>query len=831
MTSALDSSPTQHIELSVEGMSCASCVGRVQRALEKNPDVIKATVNLTTERAYIELNSTAQIDAQALTQILDKAGYPAQVIEKNIATKLQLSVENMSCASCVGRVQRALEKIDGVREAHVNLATERADVTLSKMIDSTTILTTLEQAGYPATLIIQQSSQHNLDEKRQQEAKILYKELIIAAIFALPVFILEMGSHLIPSFHTWIAHHIGIQNSWYIQFSLATMVLLFAGQRFYRSGIPALLRGAPDMNSLVAVGTLAAYSYSIVATFSPNLLPAQSIAVYFESAVVIIVLILFGRYLEVKAKGRTTQAIQHLLALQPKIAHRQQGEQYIDVPISALQVNDIILIKPGEKIPTDGIILDGNSHIDESMMTGEAQPISKTKNELVIGGTVNQQGSLIVQTTAVGEQTLLAQIINLVEQAQGSKLPIQTMVDKVTLWFVPAVMGIAILTFVLWLILAPQVGLNLALVNAVAVLIIACPCAMGLATPTSIMVGTGRAAELGVLFRQGDALQQLKEAKVIAFDKTGTLTLGKPKLTDFIADKASDHNTLLGYAASLESQSEHPIAHAVVEAAQKQKLPLLPVRNFQAIVGEGIQANINEDNIYIGAQRFMQSLQLSCENFLTQATQLADAGKTPVFLAINQQVRAVFAVSDPLKKDSIQAIKALHQLGLKTAMISGDNQRTAEYIARQLGIDTVIAEVLPHEKVTALTKLQQQYGTAAFVGDGINDAPALAAADIGIAIGTGTDIAIETADVVLMSGSIQGVVNAVALSQATIKNIQQNLFWAFAYNVALIPIAAGILYPFNGTLLSPMFAAAAMALSSIFVLSNALRLKRFQTSA
>lgn len=829
MTSTSDST-TQHIELSVEGMSCASCVGRVQRALEKNPDVVKATVNLTTERAYIELNPTAQIDAQGLTQILDKAGYPAQVIEKSSSTQLQLSVENMSCASCVGRVQRVLEKIEGVTQAHVNLATERADVTLNKIIDSATILDTLEQAGYPATLIVQQSHQNSLDEKRQQEAKTLYKELILAAILALPVFILEMGSHLIPNFHTWIAQHIGIQNSWYIQFVLATLVLLFAGQRFYRLGIPALLRGAPDMNSLVAVGTLAAYSYSIVATFSPNLLPAESIAVYFESAVVIIVLILFGRYLEVKAKGRTTQAIQHLLALQPKIAHRQQGQQYIDVPISALQVNDIVLIKPGEKIPTDGIILDGSSHVDESMMTGEAQAMRKTKNDQVIGGTVNQQGSLIVQTTAIGEQTLLAQIVNLVEQAQGSKLPIQTMVDKVTLWFVPAVMVIAILTFVLWLFLAPQAGLNLALVNAVAVLIIACPCAMGLATPTSIMVGTGRAAELGVLFRQGDALQQLKEAKVIAFDKTGTLTLGKPKLTDFIADKASEHDTLLSYAASLESQSEHPIAHAVVEAAQEQNLPLLSVKNFQAIVGEGIQATIDKDTVYIGAQRFMQSLQLSCEDFLTQAAQLADAGKTPVFLAVNQKVRAVFAVSDPLKKDSIQAIKVLHQLGLKTAMISGDNQRTAEYIARQLAIDTVIAEVLPHEKVTALTKLQQQYGTVAFVGDGINDAPALAAADIGIAIGTGTDIAIETADVVLMSGSIQGVVNAVALSQATIKNIQQNLFWAFAYNVALIPIAAGILYPFNGTLLSPMFAAAAMALSSIFVLSNALRLKRFQIS-
>jgi heavy metal translocating P-type ATPase len=748
----------------------------------------------------------------------------------------EFDVEGMSCASCVGRVERALQKVEGVEQANVNLATERAYVQLSPQtqLNAEQLIQVIEKAGYQAK-IVQKTKQpeqnHNVVEKREQEASTLYREFLIAVVLALPVFILEMGGHLIPAFHHWIAQHIGTQNSWYIQFVLATLVLIFAGRRFYQLGIPALLRATPDMNSLVAVGTLAAYSYSVIATFFPKILPQQSLVVYFESSVVIIALILLGRYLEAKAKGRTTQAIQHLIALQPHIAHRKEGEIFQDVAIKDLQSNDIVLIKPGEKIPTDGMVIEGSSHVDESMMTGEPIAVTKKRHDRVIGGTVNLQGSLIVQTTAVGEHTVLAQIIQMVEQAQGAKLPIQTMVDKITLWFVPAVMLLAFLTFITWLMIAPHTGLSLAVVNAVAVLIIACPCAMGLATPTSIMVGTGRAAELGVLFRQGHALQQLKDAKVIAFDKTGTLTIGQPQLTDFFTHDEHNHQRLLAYAASLESQSEHPIAHAVLHAAKVQNIALLPIQNFQAIVGSGIQAEIDGQRVSMGAVRFMQSLDLSVAHFATQAEQLAAQGKSPFYLAVNQQVVAILAISDPLKQDSFAAIRTLQQLGLKVAIISGDNTTTAQYIGKQLGIDIVIAEVLPEEKVQALVQLKQQYGVTAFVGDGINDAPALASADIGIAIGTGTDVAIETADVVLMSGSISGVVNAVAISQATIRNIKQNLFWAFAYNVALIPIAAGILYPFNGMLLSPMFAAGAMALSSVFVLSNALRLKRLRPTS
>ncbi|GAA5006368.1 heavy metal translocating P-type ATPase [Acinetobacter puyangensis] len=817
----------QKFDLDISGMSCASCVGRVERALKKVEGVENANVNLATERANV--NANHQVKAEDLIQAVTQAGYSANLHHAATAQHIQLAVEGMTCASCVGRVERALKKVEGVENASVNLATERADVDFNAPAVAQDLITAIEKAGYGAQILKQQQNR-DLDQKRQEEAQSLYKDLIIAVVLAAPVFVLEMGGHLIPAFHHWIMANIGMHNSWLLQFVLATLVLIFPGRRFYKIGIPALFRAAPDMNSLVAVGTLAAYSYSVIATFLPQLLPEQSIVVYYESAVVIIALILFGRYLEAKAKGRTTQAIQHLIALQPKIAHRKNGDHFEDVEITSLQSNDIIMIKPGEKIPTDGTVIDGSSYVDESMMTGEPIAVAKTMHDQVIGGTVNQQGSLTVKTTAVGEQTVLAQIINMVEQAQGSKLPIQTLVDRITLWFVPAVMLLALITFFVWLFFAPQTGLSLALVNAVAVLIIACPCAMGLATPTSIMVGTGRAAEMGVLFRQGEALQRLKDCKVVAFDKTGTLTLGQPQLTDFMCVEGQDETNLLRYAASLESQSEHPIADAVVHAAKEKNLSLFPIQQFQAIVGSGIEAQIEQHKVYLGAVRFMQSLNLSVSHFSVQAEQLANQGKSPFYLAIDNQVLAILAIADPLKPDSPSAIQALHTLGLKVAMISGDNKTTAENIAAQLGIDTVIAEVLPEEKVQALTQLKQQYGVTAFVGDGINDAPALASADIGIAIGTGTDVAIETADVVLMSGSIQGVVNAFALSQATIRNIKQNLFWAFAYNVALIPIAAGILYPVNGTLLSPMFAAAAMALSSTFVLTNALRLKRIRIS-
>ncbi len=581
------------------------------------------------------------------------------------------------------------------------------------------------------------------------------------------------------------------------------------------------------MNSLVSVGTLAAYLYSIVATFAPTLLPPGTVNVYYEAAAVIVVLILLGRYLEARAKGRTSQAIQRLVGLQPKTARVRREGAVAEIPIIDVMVGDVIEVRPGERIPVDGEVVDGNSYVDEAMITGEPVPVAKASGSAVTGGTVNQQGALAFRATAVGEATLLAQIIRMVEDAQGSKLPIQAMVDRVTMWFVPAVMGVAALTFVAWLILGPSPALTFALVNAVAVLIIACPCAMGLATPTSIMVGTGRGAELGVLFRKGEALQLLRDARVVAVDKTGTLTEGRPALTDMQVIDGFDRSGVLALAAAVEAKSEHPVGVAIVAAATAEGIAIPETTDFDSVTGYGVRALVNGNRVDIGADRYMHSLGVDAAGFAANAMQLADEGKSPLYVAVDGRLAAIMAVADPIKATTPAAIAALHRLGLKIAMVTGDNARTAESIARRLGIDVVVAEVLPEGKVAAVENLRAAHGRVAFVGDGINDAPALAAADVGIAVGTGTDVAIEAADVVLMSGHLNGVATAIALSQATIGNIRQNLFWAFAYNTALIPVAAGLLYPVWGVLLSPMFAAGAMAMSSVFVLGNALRLRRF----
>lgn len=622
--------------------------------------------------------------------------------------------------------------------------------------------------------------------------------------------------------------NIGQQNSWLMQFFLTTVALIFPGRRFFKKGIPSLFRLAPDMNSLVAVGTLAAYLYSVVATFFPSVLPQGTVNVYYEAAAVIITLILLGRFFEAKAKGRTSLAIQHLVGMQPKVARIQLNNQVIEVPIAEVQTGTIVEIRPGERIPVDGEVIHGQSFIDESMITGEPMPVEKTIGSTVVGGTINQSGSLNIKATSVGSSSVLSQIIRMVEQAQGSKLPIQALVDKITMWFVPVVMGLSLLTFITWFIFGPEPALTFSLVNAVAVLIIACPCAMGLATPTSIMVGTGRGAEMGVLFRKGEALQLLKETKVVAVDKTGTLTEGKPILTDLHVLEGFEYNAVLSLMAAVESKSEHPIARAIVQAAIDKELILSPVADFKSVTGYGIEATVSEHLVHIGADRYMEKLGLNPNVFSQFSDRLGEEGKTPLYVAIDQKLAAIIAVADPIKESTFAGIEALHQLGLKVAMITGDNRHTAQAIAKKLGIDEVIAEVLPEGKIEAVKKLKNQYGKLAYVGDGINDAPALAEADIGLAIGTGTDVAIEAADVVLMSGNLKGVPNAIALSKATITNIRENLFWAFVYNAALIPIAAGVLYPQFGLLLSPVFAAGAMALSSIFVLGNALRLKRFK---
>ncbi|WP_313378036.1 heavy metal translocating P-type ATPase [Achromobacter insolitus] len=808
------------VSLPIEGMTCASCVGRVEKALKAVPGVNKASVNLATERADITFEGAP--DVAAAVQAVQKAGYA--VAESTV----ELSVTGMTCASCVGRVEKALKAVPGVSNATVNLATERASVTATGGVPASALIQAVAKAGYEARPLSAESSDTDAVAERQAaELQSLKRSLTIATIFALPVFILEMGAHIVPAFHHVIAETIGTQNSWYLQFVLASIVLFGPGLRFFKKGIPALLRGAPDMNSLVAVGTSAAYAYSVVATFAAGLLPAGTVNVYYEAAAVIVALILLGRYMEARAKGNTSEAIKRLLGLQAKTARVVRNGSTLELAIEEVVAGDLIEVRPGERIPVDGEVVEGNSFIDESMISGEPVPVEKQPGSEVVGGTVNQNGALTFRATKVGNDTVLAQIIRMVEQAQGSKLPIQALVDRITMWFVPAVMAAAVATFIIWLAFGPEPALTFALVNAVAVLIIACPCAMGLATPTSIMVGTGRAAQMGVLFRKGEALQSLKDAQVVAVDKTGTLTKGRPELTDLIVAPGFERSAVLGKVATVEAKSEHPIAQAIVDAARAEAIALGAISQFESITGFGVSARVDGDLVEIGADRFMRELGLSVEPFGADAARLGDEGKTPLYAAINGKLAAMIAVADPIKETTAAAIRALHDLGLKVAMITGDNRRTGEAIARQLGIDEVVAEVLPDGKVEAVQRLKQQYGPIAYVGDGINDAPALAEADVGLAIGTGTDIAIEAADVVLMSGDLGGVPNAIALSKATIRNIKQNLFWAFAYNVALIPVAAGLLYPVNGSLLSPVFAAGAMALSSVFVLSNALRLRRF----
>ena len=633
----------------------------------------------------------------------------------------------------------------------------------------------------------------------------------------LPVFVLEMGSHLIPAVHDLVMNTVGMRESWYLQFVLTTVVLFWPGLRFYRIGLPALIKGAPDMNSLVAVGTLAAWTYSVVATFAPQLLPPGTVNVYFEAAAVIVTLILLGRYLEARAKGRTSEAIKRLVGLQPKTARVRRDDKVVEVALGDVVTGDLVDVRPGERIAVDGEVVEGASFVDEAMITGEPVPVEKQAGATVVGGTVNQTGALTFRATAVGADTMLAQIIRMVEEAQGSKLPIQALVDRVTLWFVPAVMAAAALTFLVWAVFGPEPAITFALVNAVAVLIIACPCAMGLATPTSIMVGTGRGAEMGVLFRKGEALQSLKDARVVALDKTGTLTEGKPTLTDLEVTSGYTREEVLALVASVEVKSEHPIARAIVEAAEADGLTLSDLSRFDSVTGYGVSADVSGRRVEIGADRFMEKLGLDVGAFATIAARLAGEGKSPLYAAVDGKLAAIIAVADPIKPSTPEAIRALHDLGLKVAMITGDNRRTAQAIARQLGIDEVVAEVLPDGKVEAVRALKRQHGGLAYVGDGINDAPALAEADVGIAIGTGTDIAIEAADVVLMSGSLKGVPNAIALSKATIRNIRQNLFWAFAYNTALIPVCSRCRsIPHSVSFFSPVLAAGAMAMSSVF---------------
>ena len=737
-----------------------------------------------------------------------------------------LSVSGMTCGGCAARVDKALRAVPGVTEVSVNLADDTAMVTYAgRALTIDTLAKAATDAGYPATAATKTTAQDHASVKREETEEI-GRAFTIAAVLALPVVVLAMGVHMIPGMHGLIGETIGHQGSWMIQFALTAILILGPGRRFYTIGIPALLRGAPDMNSLVALGTGAAFVYSTVALFLPSLLPAIAREVYFEAAAAIIALILLGRWLEARAKGRTGAAIQKLIGLQPNTARVRRGEDWVDVDIADLRVGDEILIRPGERLPTDAIILDGESRIDESMITGEPMPVRKSGGGSVTGGTVNGDGSLTCRVTSVGDDTTLAQIIRMVQQAQGARLPIQGMVDRVTLWFVPIVLGLATLTVLVWAMFGPAPVLSHALVAGVSVLIIACPCAMGLATPTSIMVGTGRAAEMGVLFRKGDALQALSGIEIVAFDKTGTLTKGSPALTALVPMDGFDRETLLVQVAAVEMLSEHPIAHAIVAAAKGAALP--QAERFQAIKGQGVAAMVDGVTVQIGNARLMKDAGIDTAVFAEEFDNRASQGETVFYVSVAGELAGLIAISDPIKDDSKAAIAALHARGLQVAMITGDDEKTARSVAATLGIDHVVAGVLPDGKIAALDQLRGAGQKIAFVGDGINDAPALAHANVGIAIGTGTDVAIESADVVLMSGSLTGVNSAIAVSHETLRNIRQNLFWAFGYNVALIPVAAGLLYPLFGILLSPILAASAMAFSSVFVLTNALRLRRIK---
>ncbi|SIQ34243.1 Cu+-exporting ATPase [Rhizobium sp. RU20A] len=830
--------PTLATDIPVEGMHCASCAGRVEKAIRAVPGVADAAVNIATHRATVRFEeaSALPLAMPAVITAIQSTGFKPVLEERRFA------VTGLHCASCVGRTEKALLAVPGVAAASVNLAAGTASVSTTPATPQSALDAAVTAAGF-GTLALESTAGKpapDLDALRRAETAALGRDVALAALLTLPLFIVEMGGHLFPTFHHALAGLVGNTPLRIGEFVLATLVLALPGRGILMLGLKSLLRRAPEMNALVLLGAGSAWLYSTIATFLPGLLPEGRADIYFEAAAVIVTLILAGRYLEARARGRAGDAIRKLAGLAPKTARLRRDGAEIDVGIETVRPGDIVLIRPGERIPVDGTVIEGRSHVDEAMVTGEPMPTEKTPESPVLAGTVNGTGSFAFEATKVGADTLLAQIVRLVETAQGAKLPIQALVDRITARFVPAVMMAALVTLVAWLVLDPAAGLGGALVNAVAVLIIACPCAMGLATPTSIMVATGRAAELGILFRKGDALQRLRDVDVIAFDKTGTLTEGRPELTDLWTVPGYDRASVLALAASLESASEHPVGAAIVAAAKAEGLALSPASNVTTEPGAGITGTVEGHQLRVGTARGLEAHGIDLSSVALQAEGLAGAGRAPLFIALDGQLAAIGAVADRIKPTTPAALAALRHAGVRLAMITGDNPQTAARIAADLQIEHVVAGVLPGGKVDALKELRAKLGgdgrpsngrggRIAFVGDGINDAPALAAADVGIALGTGTDIAIESADVVLMAGDLTAVVRALKLSRATIRNIWENLFWAFAYNVGLIPVAAGALYPVTGTLLSPMLAAGAMALSSAFVVGNALRLRSFGT--
>jgi P-type Cu+ transporter len=751
-------------------------------------------------------------------------------------------IEGMTCASCVNRITRFLSEVDGVEHAHVNLATESATVgfdprrvkvtDLAEAVDAAGYVARVEQAasgGEDREIADVAEARTERDEAGARHVAALRRRVVVSALLTIPLLLGLARMTILPGLPALL-------NEPLFQLALATPVQFWAAWPFYTGTWKALRHGSADMNTLIAVGTSAAYTYSLAAIVFPSFFRDAGIGrtgvglpLYFDTAAAIVTLILLGRFLEARARSHTSDAIRRLINLAPRTARVLRDSAEVDVPVGDVRVGDLLRVRPGETIAVDGVVTEGASGVDEGMITGESLPVSKHADDLVIGGTLNTTGTLTFRATRVGAGTVLARIIRLVAEAQGSRAPIQRLADLVTGYFVPAVLGLAVLTFAVWYVFGPAPAFNLALLNTVAVLIIACPCALGLATPTSIMVGTGKGAEAGVLFRNAEALERLGSVAAIVLDKTGTLTEGKPRVTDIVrAPDAPGEIELLTLVAAAERASEHPLADAIVrEATETRGLTLPESSSFVATPGGGISASVGGHSLLVGRSGFLEGLGVDVTQLLGSANELATDGKTPVLVAIDNRPAAVIAIADTLKAGSIQAVAELHRLGIVVTMLTGDNQRTAEAIARSVGIDHVLADVRPDGKAAAVKGLQSDGAVVAMVGDGINDAPALASADVGVAMGTGTDIAMESAGVTLMSGDLRGLVTAIALSHATMRNIRQNLFWAFAYNIVLIPVAMGVLYPFTGILLDPILAAAAMALSSVTVVSNALRLRRF----
>ncbi len=808
------------IDLPVSGMSCASCAAHIQEGLSALDGVESASVNFAAEKATV-IYEKSKVTVDNFVNAVKDLGYGVPV------SKIILPVKGMSCASCVGAVQRTLSSLDGVISASINFATEQATIEyFPSQVGVRDFRKAIREAGYD---IVEPEKGEDIIEKEQREREAAYRALktkvITGGLLALPLLVLMQWDHmglsrLIP---------LSGRANFILQFIIETPIQFWIGWQFYTGAFSAARHRTTNMNTLIAVGTSSAYIYSVIATFSPSLFEVKgySAGVYYDTAATIVVLILLGRLFEARAKGQTSEAIKKLMGLQAKTARVLRGEVEVDIPAEEVEIGDIVVVRPGEKVPVDGVIKEGYSSLDESMVTGESMPVEKSVSDSVIGATINKTGTFKFEATKVGRDTMLAHIIDMVQTAQGSKPPISRLADLIASYFVPSVIAIASLTFVVWFFFGPEPSFTYAMLNFIAVLIIACPCALGLATPTSIMVGTGKGAENGVLIRSGEALETAHKITTVVFDKTGTLTRGEPEVTD-VVEAGLRRSDILFYAASAEKGSEHPLGEAIISKAQENNIEIRGPEDFQAVPGHGIRATVDGKVVHLGNEKFMNEESVEIAGLRQNAAALSQEGKTPMYVAVDRRAAGVVAVADSLKEDSFEAVQELHAAGIEVVMMTGDNRRTGEAIARKVGIDRVLAEVLPEGKAGQVKQLQSESKVVAMVGDGINDAPALAQADVGIAIGTGTDVAMEAADITLIGGRLKGVVTAISLSKATLRNIKQNLFWAFAYNVVLIPVAAGVLFPFFGILLNPMLAAGAMGISSVTVVTNALRLKRFR---